>query len=107
MVANVQNEVDRIKKALLNWTPKEINAALKEGWCLSECSAEKLKLQCQKIDDPEMASHEAGFEVPDLESDDIAIKLLFQGAEPHHILAKSIIQEYEPEEWEYILKVAS
>lgn len=107
MNTTVVNQTERIEKALSNWTKAENNAALREGWCLSACSAEKLKLQCQKIDDPEMASHEAGFEVPDLGSDEAAIKLLYQGLQPHHVLAKSIIQEYEPEEWVYILKVAA
>ena len=98
-------QYEHIEKALQHWTNTESDLALIEGWCLSVCSAEKLEIQCQKIDDTEMASCESGFNVPSLQSDDDAMKILFVGDKPHHLLAKQILQEYSTNEWERILKV--
>lgn len=97
----------KIEEALSTWTSIENQAALREGWCLSVNSGSKLSIQCQKIDDPETATTEEGFQVPDLGTDDDAMRFMYHGQESHHQLARKILQKSSPDEWQLILKAVT
>jgi len=100
-------ELDNLDKTLALWTEDNSRAALREGWTLSVNSGEVLSIQCQKLDDPDMAALEVGFTVPVIETDDDAMRILFKGTQPHHLLAKEILQTNSPAEWQLVLKAAS
>lgn len=81
-------------------------AALREGWVLSDTSgSENGPYQIQRVDCPE--DWESGFPIPLLESDNDAWTIVLIGREPHHKAALEFIEESNPIEYEAIRSFAA
>ncbi|MYM92686.1 TA system toxin CbtA family protein [Duganella vulcania] len=84
--------------AFARWTPEMDTAALKEGWLLSETS--DMTIQCQRVDCPD--DHEElglDFTVPQLSGDEEAHRIVREGNEAHHRMARAILKEYSYTEY--------
>lgn len=76
-------------------------AALREGWVLSDTSgSENGPYQIQRVDCPE--DHDSGFPIPLLDSDNDAWTVVLTGQEPHHKAALEFIKGSNPIEYEAI-----
>jgi hypothetical protein len=82
-------------------------AALREGWFLSDAcpDAERGPLQVQKADDAPtlQQSWALSFPVPVLASDADARTLVRHGTEPHHVAARGLLREFNPDELDRIV----
>lgn len=96
---------DQIDVALAPWTQEMHTAALREGWCVSHCSGCGTdSIQIQRIDNPD--DWDATFDIPSLESDDHAMFIVRTGTGQHHQVARQIVAQHNPEEFQYMNSLA-
>jgi hypothetical protein len=99
-----------IEKALAErWTDEMNTAALREGWTIFTCyGSVSGPVQVQAIDSPDDVIIDV--EVPMLADDDVAMLLVMRGTAPHHVMARELIKELNPEDYqrmEHVLKESS
>lgn len=84
-----------------NWTKEHCDAALREGWCISDSQgSENSPWQVQKIDCPDDIDDIA---VPELKEDEDAWLRVRTGTGLHHSLARQFLSTFVPDhEWKYI-----
>jgi hypothetical protein len=85
--------------ALDAWENAGADAALREGWILSETSHDTI--ECQRIDDPDAWCEDGlDFMPPKLASEAEAWRIVIMGTQPHHIQARKLLAEHSPKEWD-------
>lgn len=87
------------------WSLEDSNLALQEGWCLTVCNDTQPVFECHKAGMPGSLFKEKSIEVPDLDSDERAMVVLYEGTQPHHVLAKKLLQEYASAKWLLFLEI--
>jgi hypothetical protein len=83
--------------------PGHGDAAFLEGWTLSDCDCDEGghgPLQVQKLDNGAdiQAAMGPGFLIPELRSDADAWRIVRDGQEPHHRLARALLAQLNPDE---------
>lgn len=96
--------VPPLQNSLTTWPDEYAKAALLEGWFLSESSEPDSPLQIQKFDNSSSLNVE--FQIPDLEDDRHAWKILINGKSEHHRLARELISKQSKGEWMHIQEYA-
>lgn len=75
-----------------------LDSTRSEGWVISAAGSNaSVEYQIQKIDDPDLTPVY-------LKDDSVAWEIVMNGTEPHHIAARSFIEEHSPKEWDCINK---
>lgn len=88
------------------WTNDMIVAAAREGWLLSDTGYCSFLPELQRIDSPEDVNDgwSLPFMPPYLESDEAAWNIVREGTQRHHVVARSILMDFNPEEYERVMR---
>lgn len=83
--------------------------AVAEGWTIFDCDGSEYdRWQVQAFADASDA--ERAYEVPNvpqLDNDDVAMQILGQGNETHHVAARAFLKKHSPREYAAVMKYAT
>lgn len=88
------------------WTKAHSSAAIAEGWEIFDCDGSSNgPWQVDELDEPdEWAQLNGGVVPPQLESGEVAWRIVANGTLPHHIAAREFLQAHNPQEYEMVMR---
>lgn len=91
---------EQINEILSPFEATHSEAAMREGWCLSNAwGSSDDQIQVQRLDNPEDVLAAYGFLPPLHDGDSVAWAIVGAGTGPHHIAAREILQKFSPGEY--------